>query len=38
MRSVGIERRISWGYLGSVRRSGKGWEWMIDLDGSKGGF
>ena len=38
MRSVGIKWRIGWGYLGSVRRSGKGWEWMSGLDGSKGGF
>ena len=38
MRSVGIKWRIGWGYLGSVRRSGKGWEWMTGLVGSKGGF
>ena len=24
--------------MGSIRRSGKGWEWMTGLDGSKGGF
>ena len=38
MRSVGIKWRISWGYLGRVRRNGKRWEWMTGLDGSKGGF
>ena len=38
MGSVGMKWIIGWGYLGCVKRSGKGWEWLAGLDGSKGGF
>ena len=38
IRSFGIKWGIGWGHLGSMRRIREGWEWMMGLNGSKGGF